>query len=453
MNNRRARGKPRQTADAPAAVGQRIELALERLTHDGRGIGRWQGRTVFVEGGMPGEQVVARVVRARSKLIETRLERLIQASPERQVPACQHAGLCGGCSLQHLSQPTQLQIKQQALAQQLEHFAGLQPGRWMPALIGAEYGYRQRSRLSVRWDVQSKQLQVGFRQRASKALVEVSQCPVLEPSLERLLQELPGELEQLEGRAGLGHVELMGGVQPGMIVRHLQPLSEEDMQRLRGLAQRHDMLCYLQSGSEASLHCVTDGTTQPTYRLSDQQLEFHFAVGDFTQVNPQINQQMVNQALDWLAVQPGEQVLDLFCGIGNFSLPLAQAGAVVTGVEGSAEMVERATANARFNHLQQVHFVQTDLSNSLEPEWLNNEYQAALLDPPRDGAAEITAMLARKKVQRILYVSCNPATLARDAGILSAAGYRLAQVGVMDMFPQTAHVEAMALFVSGKDKK
>ena len=453
MNNRRARGKPRQIADAPAAVGQRIELGLERLTHDGRGIGRWQGRTVFVEGGMPGEQVVARVVRARSKLIETRLERLIEASPERQVPACQFVGLCGGCSLQHLSQPTQLQIKQQALAQQLEHFAGLQPERWMPALVGSEYGYRQRSRLSVRWDVQSKRLQVGFRQRASKALVEVSQCPVLVPSLERLLQELPAELGQLEGRAGLGHVELMGGVQPGMIVRHLQPLSEDDMQRLRGLAQRHDMLCYLQSGSEASLHCLTDGTAQPAYRLADQKLEFHFAVGDFTQVNPEINQQMVNQALDWLAIQPGERVLDLFCGIGNFSLPLAQAGAVVTGVEGSAEMVERATANARFNHVQQVHFFQTDLSNEREPAWLEDDFQAALLDPPRDGAAEITAMLARKGVQRILYVSCNPATLARDAGILSAAGYRLVRVGIMDMFPQTAHVEAMALFVSSKDKK
>ena len=453
MNNRRTRGKSRQTSDAPAAVGQRIELALERLTHDGRGIGRWQGRTVFVEGGMPGEQVVARVVRARSKLIEARLERLILASPERQAPACQHVDLCGGCSLQHMSQQTQLQIKQQALAQQLEHFAGLQPEHWMPALSGAQYGYRQRSRLSVRWDHKTRQLQVGFRQRASKALVEVTQCPVLVPELERLLQELPAELQQLQGCATLGHVELMGGEQPAMIVRHLQPLSESDIQRLRVLAQRHDMVCYLQSGNEASLHSLTDGTTQPSYRLPDQQLAFHFAVGDFTQVNPEINQQMVNQALDWLAVQPGERVLDLFCGIGNFSLPLAQAGAVVTGVEGSAEMVERAAANAHFNHVQQVHFLQTDLSNSLEPEWLNSEYQAALLDPPRDGAAEITAMLARKRVQRILYVSCNPATLARDAGILSAAGYRLAQVGVMDMFPQTAHVEAMALFVSGKDKK
>lgn len=449
----RVRGKPRRIQDAPAAVGQRIELALERLTHDGRGIGRWQGRTVFVEGGLPGEEVTARVVRARSKLIEARLERLLQASAERQPPLCPHVDLCGGCSLQHMPRQTQLQLKQQALAQQLEHFAGVQPERWMPALTGPEYGYRQRARLSVRWDVKTSRLQVGYRQRASNALVEVSRCPVLPPQLEQVLRELPAELQQLHGRETLGHVELIGGVQPAMIVRHMQALDEDDLLRLRTLAQRHGLAAYLQSGSAATLQTLTDGDAQPAYRLTDQQLEFHFAAGDFTQVNADINQQMVNQALAWLALQPGEKVLDLFCGVGNFSLPMAQTGAVVTGVEGSAEMVERAAANARLNCLPQAHFYQADLSNSLETEWLKDDYDAALLDPPRDGAAEMTALLARKKVHRILYVSCNPATLARDAGTLSAAGYRLAQVGIMDMFPQTAHVEAMALFVSGKDRK
>lgn len=449
----RPRGKSRRAPDAPAAIGQRIELALDRLTHDGRGIGRWQGRTVFVEGALPGERVVARVVRARSKLIEARLEQLLQISPERQAPACPHVELCGGCSLQHVPRQTQLQLKQQALAQQLEHFAGMQPERWMPPLTGPEYGYRQRSRVSVRWDAQTRRLQVGYRQRASNALVEVTRCPVLVPRLELLLQALPDELRQLQGQAALGHVELLGGVQPAMIVRHLQPLCAEDQQRLEGLAERHGMVCYLQSGNQAGLHALTGETAQPAYRLEDQQLEFHFAAGDFTQVNAEINQLMVNQALEWLAIQPGERVLDLFCGVGNFTLPLARAGALVTGVEGSAEMVERAAANARLNGIERAHFFQADLSNSLQTEWLDREYHAALLDPPRDGAAHMTAILARRSIQRILYVSCNPATLARDAGILSAAGYRLVQVGIMDMFPQTAHVEAMALFVSGKDRK
>lgn len=448
----RGRGKPRRTPDAPAAVGQRIELALERLTHDGRGIGRWQGRTVFVEGGLPGEQVTARVVRARSKLIEARLERLLQASAERREPACRYTELCGGCSLQHMPRQTQLQIKQQALAQQLQHFAGLQPQQWMRPLIGPEYGYRQRTRLSMRWDVQARRLVVGYRQRASSELVEVSQCPILTPVLESLLQELPEVLQQLEARAGLGHVELIGGACPGMLVRHLQPLPPADTQRLLALAARHGMACYLQSDA-ASVSRIGEGGGSPAYLLPDQQLEFRFAAGDFTQVNADINQQMVNQALAWLAVQPGERVLDLFCGVGNFALPLAQAGALVTGVEGSAEMVERATGNASLNGLGNVHFFQADLSNSLETDWLQAGFQAALLDPPRDGAAELVATLARNGLQRILYVSCNPATLARDAGILAAAGYRLVQLGIMDMFPQTAHVEAMALFVSGKDKR
>lgn len=449
----RGRGRPRRATDAPAATGQRIELSLERLTHDGRGIGRWQGRTVFVEGGLPGEQVVARVVRARSKLIEARLEQLRTASPERQEPACPHIALCGGCSLQHVPQSTQLQLKQQALSQQLEHFAGLQPERWMPALSGPEYGYRQRTRLSVREDPRSGRLQVGYRQRASSELVEVSRCPVLIPRLEGVLRDLSEQLQLLEGRSGLGHVELVGGLHPGLIVRHLRPLSEADRQRLLDLAGRHGLACYLQSGSEGILHCLSGDGAQPAYRLDNQQLTFHFAAGDFTQVNAEINRQMVNQALDWLAIQPGERVLDLFCGVGNFSLPLARAGALVTGVEGSAEMVERAAANARLNGLGQTHFYQADLSNSLDSAWLHQDYDAALLDPPRDGAAQMAGMLAQKRVQRILYVSCNPATLARDAGILSAAGYRLVQAGIMDMFPQTAHVEAMALFVSGKDRK
>ena len=451
MNRRR--GKPRRITDAPAAIGQRIEATLERLTHDGRGIGHWNGRTLFVEGGLPGERVTARVVRARSKLIEARLDQVLEASAERQEPACPHVALCGGCSLQHVPAHTQLQLKQQALTQQLTHFAGVQPEQWMPPLTGPQYGYRQRTRVSVRWDAKAGRLQVGYRQRASDALVEVSCCPVLQPQLEAVLKVLPEQLQQLQGRAALGHVELIGGAQPSLIVRHLKPLSEADQQRLLNLAQQHDMHCYLQSGSEATLHVLSGDAAQPAYQLLDQQLTFQFAAGDFTQVNAYINQQMVNQALHWLAVQPGERVLDLFCGVGNFTLPLAQAGAVVTGVEGSAEMVARAEANAQLNHVTAAHFFQADLSNTLEAAWLDDEYQAALLDPPRDGAAQMVSLLARKGIPRILYVSCNPATLARDAGILSEAGYRLVQAGIMDMFPQTAHVEAMALFVSGKDKK
>lgn len=448
------RGRARHTPDAPAAMGQRIEVDLERLAHDGRGIGRWQGRIVFVDGGLPGERVQARVIKARSKLIETRLDKLMVASPERQTPRCAHIDLCGGCSLQHMPEATQLQVKQQALAQQLQHFAGLEPERWMPPLLGPAYGYRQRTRLAMRWDKRLGVLEVGYRQRSSNDLVEVHECPVLVPSLEALLQRLVPLLKSLDGRAGLGHVELIGGETPVLLVRHMQTLSEADLLALQALADQHGASCWLQPGEPDTMHRL-DSSQQgmPAYQLPDQALRFEFMPGDFIQVNAGINQMMVNQALEWLAIKPGEQVLDLFCGVGNFALPLARAGAQVTAVEGSAEMVRRAQDNAQNNQLESLHFLPSDLSKRQDGKWLAQPCDAALLDPPRDGAEQLVQQLADKAVGRILYVSCNPATLARDAGLLAARGYRLVQAGIMDMFPQTAHVEAMALFVAGSKVK
>lgn len=455
---RGSRGRTRHTPDAPAAIGQRIEVELERLAHDGRGIGRWQGRIVFVDGGLPGERVKARVLKARSKLIETRLETLLVASPERQAPRCAHVDLCGGCSLQHMPEATQLQVKQQALAQQLRHFAGLEPERWMPALLGPAYGYRQRTRLAMRWDKRLGVLEVGYRQRSSSDLVQVHECPVLVPALESLVQALVPVLKSLDARAGLGHVELTGGEAPVMLVRHMQPLSAADIQVLRALADEHGVSCWLQPGEPDSLQRLDSASEElhrelPAYRLPDQRLRFEFMPGDFIQVNAHINQMMVNQALAWLAIQPGEQVLDLFCGLGNFALPLAAAGAQVTALEGSAEMVRRARLNAQNNQLSTLHFLAADLSNLDHAPWLAQPWAAALLDPPRDGAEQLVQKLADTAVGRILYVSCNPATLARDAGLLAARGYRLVRAGIMDMFPQTAHVEAMALFVAGSKVK
>ncbi|QJD60561.1 23S rRNA (uracil(1939)-C(5))-methyltransferase RlmD [Pseudomonas sp. gcc21] len=450
---KRSYGRARRTTDAPAAIGQRIEVVLDRLSHDGRGIGRWQGRTTFVEGGLPGERVTGRVIRARSKLIEARIDKLLESSPERQAPRCRHADICGGCTLQHIAHHTQIELKQQALVQQLQHFAGITPERWMPPLRGPAYGYRQRTRLSVRWDQRTGRLQTGYRQSASNELVEINECPILIPALEALVKELPNALQQLKACTGLGHVELIGGEAPAMVVRHIRPLDEQDVALLEQLASRHNIDLWLQGETEAMRFSRQEGApSELAYRLDEQDLRFTFAPGDFTQVNAVMNQQMVNQAMDWLDAKPGQKVLDLFCGVGNFSLPLAKRGAEVTGVEGDARMVERATVNAQNNHLNAVHFYQADLSKPFTNETLDQQYQAALLDPPRDGAETLVAALAERGIGRILYVSCNPATLARDAGILASKGYRLVQAGVMDMFPQTAHVEAMALFVSGKEK-
>ncbi len=447
----RSRGRARRSSDAPAAIGQKIELELQRLTHDGRGIGNWQGRTVFVEGALPGERVVARVTRARSKLIEARIDRLEVAAPERVTPRCRHAEQCGGCSLQHMAEHTQLSVKQQALAQQLQHFAGIQPEQWMPALSGPAYGYRQRTRVAMRWHWADRRLQVGYRRRHSSELVEIVECPILVPTLESLVKVLPTVLQSLQSASELGHVELFGGEGPGLLVRHLAPLPDADLQTLRAFASEYGVSLWFQ-GDDQTAATAESGAVEPAYRLADQQLRFAFAPGDFIQVNDRMNQAMVNQALSWLDVQPGEKVLDLFCGLGNFSLALARQQALVTGIEGSAEMVARAMENARNNSLAgALHFYQADLSNPLEKDRLDQKYQAALLDPPRDGAESLVAALADWKVGRILYVSCNPATLARDAGVLAGRGYRLVRAGIMDMFPQTSHVEAMALFVSGKE--
>lgn len=443
------RGRSRQPTNGPAAIGQRIEVELERLSHDGRGIGRWQGRTVFVDGGLAGERVSARVIKARSKLIETRVDKVLQASPERIEPACRHAALCGGCSLQHMPHALQVQVKQQALAQQLQHFAGIEPEHWMPPLLGPAYGYRQRSRLAARWDRKRAHLEVGYRQRFSSDLVEVDQCPILVPELETLMQALGQVLNELDAKAGLGHVELIAGERPVMLVRHVQPLSAQDLERLRALAVHHAADCWLQPGAADTLHCISGDGGAPAYHLPDQDLRLEFAPGDFIQVNAAVNQQMINQALQWLAPQKDERILDLFCGVGNFSLPLARAGALVTGIEGDEQMVLRARRNAENNYLHSPHFLQADLSKQLDKQWSEARWDAALLDPPRDGAELLVQTLARGQVARILYVSCNPATLARDAGLLAAHGYRMEKVGVMDMFAQTAHVEAMALFVRG----
>ena len=447
MNRPRGRQQRRQSADAPAAIGQRIDVSLlDRLTHDGRGIGRWQGRTVFVEGGLPGEQVKARVLRARSKLIEARQEQVLLASQERQQPRCRHAELCGGCSLQHMPHSKQLEVKQQALTQQLEHFAGVQPGQWAAALEGPAYGYRQRTRVSMRWHSKRNELEVGFRQRASSDLVQVQECPVLVPVLQPVIAELPAVLQVLAGARDLGHVELIGGEQPAMVVRHTQALCEADEQLLNGFAVRHGLSCWLQPDEAGSVHCITPGANEPAYRLLDQNLLLKFAPGDFTQVNAEVNQAMVNQALAWLELQSGERVLDLFCGVGNFALAMTREGAGVTGIEGSQTMVARAQKNAAANNLDAPHFLMADLSKPLELPADASSYTAALLDPPRDGAEQLVVDLAALGIKRILYISCNPATLARDAGILATKGYELVKAGVMDMFPQTSHVEAMALF-------
>lgn len=430
---------------AQIPVGKKQRLAIERLANDGRGIGFVDGRTWFVSGALPGEEVEARVQGARSQVVEARTERVLQASPERRAEPCAHARTCGGCNVQHMPHGDQLALKQRMLADQLERVAGVQPEEWAPPLVGPEFAYRRRARIAVRWNAKAGQLDVGFRAAASQDIIAIDQCPVLVQPLQPILRTLPAVLRGLDKPQAIGHVELFNGTDSAVLVRHTAPLGPADLERLQQFCRAHQAQLWLQGVGEPQ----PDEPSAPLgYRMDTWHVELAYRPGDFVQVNAPVNEAMVTQALDWLAPRPDERVLDLFCGLGNFALPLARQSAEVVAVEGVETMVERAAQNAVSNALGNAHFFQADLSNPLaDTAWAQGGFTAVLLDPPRDGALQVVRQMASLAPERVLYVSCNPATLARDSAELQAQGYRLKRAGILDMFPQTAHVEAMALFV------
>ncbi len=429
---------------AQVPVGKKQRLSVERLANDGRGIAFIDGRTWFVSGALPGEEVEARVLDARSKVIDARAERVFQASPERRAEPCVHARICGGCSVQHISHADQLALKQRQLAEQLERLGGLRPESWAEPLTGPEFAYRRRARIAVRWDVRNKRLDVGFRAAASQDIVAISECPVLVEPLQPILRALPALLGGLQAPRAIGHVELFRGTASAVLVRHTEALSEVDLASLQAFCSVHEAQLWLQGEGEPQ---PADASQALGYRLDAWGLELAYRPGDFVQVNAAVNEAMVAQALQWLAPQHDERVLDLFCGLGNFALPLAQQSREVVAVEGVQAMVERAAQNARSNGLGNAHFYQADLSNSLaDASWAAGGFDAIVLDPPRDGALQVVRQMASLGARRLVYVSCNPTTLARDSGELLQQGYRLKKAGILDMFPQTAHVEAMALF-------
>ena len=425
-------------------VGKKQLLQIDKLANDGRGIGYAEGRTWFVSGALAGEQVEARVLAARSKVVDARVERVLKASELRRQPACAVAGRCGGCTLQHLPHAQQLQLKQASLAEQLQRVAGVQPLEWAAPLTGPELGYRRRARIAVRWDIRQKYLHVGFRAAASQDIVPIGACPVLVPALQTIAQALPEMLRGLQRPERIGHVELFSGTCAVLLLRHTAALPDEDSERIRRFCAEQQAQLWWQAEAEPQ---ADDAQATAGFELDGFALQLEWRPGDFVQVNAAINSAMLRQALDWLAPQVDERVLDLFCGLGNFALPLAQQVHEVVAVEGVASMVQRAQANARANGLDNVQVYQADLSHPLpSADWLQAGFSGVLLDPPRDGALEVIGKMSELGAQRLVYVSCNPATLARDTLELIGQGYRLKRAGILDMFPQTAHVEAMALF-------
>lgn len=430
--------------------------SIETLSHDGRGIARRDGKTTFIDNALPGEEVMFKFTYMRRKFDEGKAVEIVTASPDRVTPPCEHSNLCGGCSLQHMSPAVQVARKEAVLREQLQHFGGLEPEEWLPPLTGPVTGYRSKARLGVKYVEAKGETLVGFREKRNSFIAQLRTCEVLIPDVGHRLSELRTLMHSLESRSRIPQIELAAGDDDvALIIRHLDPLPEADQQALVGFCQNLGWHCYLQPGNESTVHRVwpEDGEQRLYYSHPSAGVELAFHPTDFTQVNAEINRKMVPLALDLLDISPEHTVLDLFCGLGNFTIPAAKRAGKVVGVEVSQAMVERGYENARRNGLENLEFHAWDLSQDVSGQaWARQAYDRILIDPPRTGALEMVKLMPRLGASRIVYVSCNPATLARDAGELMALGYRLKAAGVMDMFPHTTHVESIAVFEKAKKK-
>ncbi|WP_419239372.1 23S rRNA (uracil(1939)-C(5))-methyltransferase RlmD [Photobacterium leiognathi] len=420
------------------------EITISRLDHLGAGIGHLNNKPVFIDGALPDETVVVQLTEDKKNYARARVIKRLKDSSARIKPHCPIYDQCGGCNLQHLSHQGQVIAKQQALTELMEKFAITEEGTTQVApIVGQSEHYRRCARFSVRM-LPNGQMVFGFRKKQSKDIVDVTSCPVLATELDSLLPALRELLSALKGRKHLGHVELVNADNGRvLLIRHLQPFNDKDLAAIKAFATEHQLMLFLAPSSD-ELEQVTG--EQPYYDIEDVRLTF--SPKDFIQVNRAVNQKMVEQAINWLDVQPQDRVLDLFCGLGNFSLPLARCAKAVVGVEGVDEMVTRATANAVANRLDNATFYQANLDEDVTKlVWAQEQFDKILLDPARAGAAGVMQHIVNLAPSKVVYVSCNPATLARDSQILLQQGYKLARLGMMDMFPHTGHLESMALFV------
>ncbi len=424
--------------------------AIATATHDGRGIAATEGKKVFVAGAMPGETV--RFVRRKRhrKFDEAELLEVIEASPERIEPRCEAYGRCGGCSLQHMDIEAQRAIKAQTLADNLERIGKVTPETRLEPLVGDEWCYRRRARLAVK-DVPAKgRVLVGFRERHAPFVADMHRCEILVPPLDGMLDRLGELVAGLSIRARLPQIEVaVADNAVALVFRVLDPPSDDDLDRFRAFADAEGVRVYLQPKGPDSITLLAPETDEALcYELPAFDVSLAFEPVDFVQVNGDINQRMVERAVELLDVRPTDRVLDLFSGIGNFSLPLARRTGAVLGIEGEASLVRRAAANAERNGIDNAEFLAVDLAAIDGSEtWLKAGCDRLLLDPARTGAEAVVRRIGIIDPDRIVYVSCHPGTLARDAGLLvHDAGYRLEAAGIIDMFPHTAHVESIAVF-------
>jgi 23S rRNA (uracil1939-C5)-methyltransferase len=430
-----------------SAVLQEAEII--DLAHDGRGVAKVSGKTVFVDGALPGELVRFNVFKRRRQFDEAALVEIVSRSAQRADPLCKHFGVCGGCSLQHLKPEAQIQAKQQQLLDAFEHIGGVAPTRVLEPLEGPQWAYRRRARLGVKYVTKKGRVLAGFREKNKPYLADIQRCEVLELPQAMLASELAALAESLSIRDKLPQVEVAAGdAHTALVLRVMQPPSAEDLQKIARFGAAKGVQIFLQTGGLDSVRPLEEGYAPLTYAVDSGQVIIEFGPVDFIQVNRQINVGMVEAAIRLLEPRSEDVLLDLFCGLGNFTLPLARRTRRAMGVEGDPALVAKARGNAVRNAIANIEFA---ADNLFEPAkfgaWSQQRYDLVLLDPPRAGAVELLPCITQWQPRRVVYISCHPGSLARDAGILvKDLGFTLTDAGVMDMFPHTTHVESIAVF-------
>ena len=422
---------------------------IDSLAQDGRGVARIDGKTVFVDGALPGESVRVQRTRKHRRYDEARVVEVLVPAVDRVEPRCAHYGACGGCSLQHLDGERQLEAKRLQVAEQFRRLGGVEPAEWLAPVRGLAWHYRRRARLGVKFVKRKGKVLVGFRERSTPFIADVERCEVLAEPVGSLVGPLARLIDSLSIRERLPQVEVAVGQQAtALVLRVLDPPSSEDKARLREFAARQEVEFYLQPGGLDTVTPLDPPAAPLAYTLPGFDVEIRFRPTDFIQVNATLNERAVSHAIELLSPGSGEAVLDLFCGLGNFTLPLARRTTRIVGVEGDAELVARARDNAALNRIDNAEFHVADLAEDPRgAAWAADGFDRVLLDPPRAGAAAVLPLVAESGAQRVVYVSCHPGSLARDAGqLVSEHGFRFVSAGVMDMFPHTAHVESIAVF-------
>ena len=452
------RAKPKHTP----VLDEEVILKIQSLSHEGRGIALYdeqhgvaqQGKKVFVKFALPEETVRVKLTKKHKRFDEGETQNLISSpSVHRIEPVCEHFGVCGGCAVQHMQPEQQIVYKQNVLASHLKHFAGLEPKEWLKPILSTRRDYRRRARVGVIWREKQKQLIIGFREARTNHLTPIKYCHVLDQRVGGSFADLTAVFSSLSDPTAITHIEFaLGDDEVALIVRHVKSLIKQDVDKLLDFVKnRHWQLYFLPDQYQRLKRIDNENAIMRLhYALPRYNLELAFSPLDFTQVNAEVNQQMVSQACDLLQLKQGERVLDLFCGLGNFSLALArivgEKGQVVA-IEGVDEMVKRGQENALRNHIDNIEFYAQDLFQDFSTQsWAKQGFDALLIDPPRAGAEQVMHYIANFSAKRIVYISCDPATLARDAAILVQQGYQLVQAGIMDMFTHTEHIESIALF-------